>query len=238
MTGIFKSPWLINRDAMKHLGIVRIILFLGVGLLLFETAAGELTAYQNLVPSAEVGQMVTVTVSLTYNGQNSIQAVVTPILPSGVVANGGGQSLELYPGATQLISYPLTAQQSGSYWIVSDISYAEDGTWRSLQLEAPFTATGSAVPPSQTQPQSDPTQPSGPEPWPGQSTNPADPTGEITHQPGQGDTSQPGGINHQPGQGDTSQPGELDHRPGQGDTSEPEQQGNSTQPDSFSGSPQ
>jgi hypothetical protein len=38
------------------------------------------------------------------------------------------------------------AQQSGNYWIVSDISYAEDGTWRNLRLEAPFTATASAVP--------------------------------------------------------------------------------------------
>lgn len=114
--------------------------------------AGELTAYQSLIPSAGVGQMVTVTVSLTYNGQNSTQAVVTPSLPSGVVANGGGQSLELYPGVTQQVSYPLMAEQSGSYWIVSDISYAEGGAWRSLRLEAPFTATGSSNPSTQTQP--------------------------------------------------------------------------------------
>ena len=125
---------------MKHLGLVHILLLLGVGLLL-GPAAAELTAYQNLIPSAEVGQMVTVTVSLTYNGLNSTQAMVTPSLPPGVVANAGGQSTELYPGVTQQISYPLTAQQSGTYWIVSEISYAEDGTWRNLRLEAPFTAT-------------------------------------------------------------------------------------------------
>ena len=83
---------------MKHLGLVHILLLLGVGLLL-GPAVAELTAYQNLIPSAEVGQMVTVTVSLTYNGQNSTQAMVTPNLPPGVVANAGGQSTELYPGS-------------------------------------------------------------------------------------------------------------------------------------------
>jgi len=136
---------------MKHLGLVHILLLLVVGLLL-ATAAAELTAYQNLIPSAEVGQMVTVTVSLTYNGQNSTQAVVAPSLPPGVVANAGVQSAQLYPGVTQQISYPLTAQQSGNYWIVSEISYAEDGTWRNLRLEAPFTATASNVPQPQPMP--------------------------------------------------------------------------------------
>ena len=145
MTGIFKSHRQINSDLMNHLGLGHIILLFGVGLLL-GPAAAELTAYQNLMPSAEVGQMVTVTVSLTYNGQNSTEAVVAPNLPPGVVANAGGQSAQLFPGVMQQISYSLTAQQSGTYWIVSDISYAEDGTWRNLRLEAPFTAIGSVDP--------------------------------------------------------------------------------------------
>ncbi len=130
---------------MKHLGLGHILLLVGVGLL-FGQAAADLTAYPNPIPSAEVGQMVTVTVSLTYNGQTPTQAVVTPILPSGVVANAGGQSTKLYPGVMQQIRYPLTAEQSGTYWIVSDISYAEDGTMRNLRLEAPFTATDLVVP--------------------------------------------------------------------------------------------
>jgi len=145
MTGIFKSRRQNNRDPMKHLGLGHILLLIGVGLLL-GSAGGELTAYPNPIPSAEVGQMVTVTVSLTYNGQTPTQAVVTPVLPFGVVANAGGQSTQLYPGVMQQISYPLMAQQSGTYWIVSDISYAEDGTMRNLRLEAPFTATDSVVP--------------------------------------------------------------------------------------------
>ena len=146
------------------------------------TAGGELTAYQNLIPSAEVGQMVTVTVSLTYNGFNSTQVVVTPSIPSGVVANGGGQNIELYPGVTQQISYPLMAQQSGSYWIVSDISYAEGGAWRSLRLEAPFTATASSASQPQQQQQPYPVGESssgGPVvyPWQSGSTYPTDPFG-------------------------------------------------------------
>lgn len=163
---------------MKHLGLVHIILLLGVGVLISGTAGGQLTAYQNLIPSAEVGQMVTVTVSLTYNGFNSTEAVVTPSLPSGVVANGGGQSIELDPGVTQQISYPLTAEQSGSYWIVSDISYAEGGAWRSLRLEAPFTATASAQSEQQPYPVGEPSS-GGPVvyPWQSGSTYPADPLG-------------------------------------------------------------
>lgn len=134
---------------MKHSRLGHILLLLGMGLLLGQATA-EITAYQNPIPPAGVGQMVTVTVSLTYNGQNSTEVVVAPSTPPGVVAIGGGQSTQLYPGVTQQISYPLTAEQSGTYWIVSDISYAEDGTWRNLRLEAPFTATGSAEPESMT----------------------------------------------------------------------------------------
>jgi len=148
---------------MKHLGLVHILLLLGVGLL-FGQAAAELTAYQDLIPSANVGQTVMVTVSLTYNGYNSTQAVVTPYIPVGIVASAGSQSADLYPGITQQISYPLEAQQSGTYWIVSDISYAEDGTWRNLRLEAPFTAIGQSE-----------TQPTLPDIGPNASSIPAEP---------------------------------------------------------------
>lgn len=143
------------------------------------TAVGSngLTAYQSVMPSStEVGQMATVIVYLTYNGQNSAQATVTPSLPPGVVANSGGQSLELYPGQPQEVSYPLTAQQSGSYWIVSDISYSEDGYWRSLRLEAPFTATEPVSGPQPTQPGPDYQNPNI-SPGSGSGSNPTDPYG-------------------------------------------------------------
>jgi len=167
---------------MKHLGLGYILLLIGVGLLLGQAAA-ELTAFQNLMPSsADVGQMVTVTLSLTYNGQTPTQAVVTPSLPYGVVANAGGQSTDLYPGVMQQISYPFTAQQRGSYWIVSEISYAEDGTWRNLRLEAPFTATDSAVTQPQPTPQQTPEVPTTPGPGQGGS----DPIGTDPAMPPEG----------------------------------------------------
>jgi hypothetical protein len=223
MTGIFKSRRQNNRDPMKHLGLVHILLLLGVGLLL-GPAVAELTAYQNLMPSAEVGQMVTVTVSLTYNGLNSTQAMVTPSLPPGVVANAGGQSTELYPGVMQQISYPLTAQQSGTYLIVSEISYAEDGTWRNLRLEAPFTA--SAVPEPQPQPGSgeitsglgpNGTNPMGADPFAmplgdvlpgGVSPLPAQPANET---PGSGfpEDMPPDGFSPTPDQGEQPPGGEI-----------------------------
>jgi len=195
---------------MKHLGLVHILLLLGVGLS-FGFATAELTAYQNLVPSANVGQTVTVTVSLIYNGQNSTQAVVTPSIPPGVVANAGGQSTELYPGIRQQISYPLAAQQSGNYWIVSEISYAEEGTWRNLRLEAPFTAIG-AVEPQPTPGDMTPgVLPNGMDPM---GTDPfaMPPGGDLPGGPSQHDpmaeNGTPGGnmphdgVNHVPGQGE------------------------------------
>ncbi len=122
-----------------HLQPMHIIVLVVIGLLAWPAAA-ELTAYQSMTSSADVGQTVMVTVILTYNGQNATQATVTPSPPSGVVANGGGGSIDLSPGVTQSVSYPVTALESGSYWVVSDITWEEDGTWRSLSLEAPFNA--------------------------------------------------------------------------------------------------
>jgi len=128
---------------MKHLGLVPIILLLGMGLS-YGPVAAELTAYQQVPSQAPVGETVMVTVMLTYNGMNSTQALITPTLPSGVVTDSGVQTAELYPGALQPISYSIRPEQSGMYWIVSQIAYAEDGSWHNLRLEAPFDAIGGA----------------------------------------------------------------------------------------------
>ena len=183
---------------MKHLGLVHITLILVAGAVLIcgPVAGNGLTAYQSLMPSsAEVGQMATVIVSLTNNGQNSIPATVTPRLPPGVVANMGGQSLELYPGQTQQVSYPITAQQSGSYWVTSVISYSEDGYPYNLMYDSPFTATEPVSSPSPDQ--VDPAS-GNPGPFPGSEPipvypGPADPYGR--EQPG-GEMS---GDEHPPG---------------------------------------
>jgi len=149
MRGIFKSLLKENKEPMKQLGILPILLLLGVGIT-SGLAAAELTASQSVPSLAAVGETVQVTVMLTYNGGSAAQVVVTPGLPPGVVTDiPGGQSAELYPGSTAPISYPIRAVQSGTYTIISQIAYAEGGTWRELLLEAPFTAEGEIAPPPQ-----------------------------------------------------------------------------------------
>ena len=147
---------------MKHLGLVHFLLIMGMGALISGTAGGMLTAYQSLMPpSTEVGQTATLIVYLTNNGLGSIQATVSPYPPE-IFANGGEQTLEMFPGETQQASYFLTPQQSGSYLIESIISYTENGAaMRSLRLQDAFTVT---------QPQSDQTGPRG-NVFPGSSDN-------------------------------------------------------------------
>jgi len=137
---------------MKHLGLVHILLlFLGAGLFL-GPATAELTASQNVLPSANVGENVMVTVVLTYSGSNASQAIVTPGLPPGLETNyPGGRAMELYPGISAPISYPIRAVQSGTYLVTSLVSYSDEGMWRNLRLESPFTASGQ-LEPGQLQP--------------------------------------------------------------------------------------
>ena len=131
---------------MKHLGLMHILLlFLGAGLFL-GSATAELTASQDVPPTANVGENVMVTVMLTYSGSNATQASITPGLSSGLETNFPGGQTELYPGISAPISYPIRAVQSGTYLVASQVSYSEEGMWRNLRLESPFTATGQLQP--------------------------------------------------------------------------------------------
>ena len=130
---------------MKYLGLVSLLMLLDVASI--GMVAAELTASQQVPHSATVGETVMATVVLVYNGHNATEAIVTPGLPPGLVSDmPGSQTAELYPGTPASISYPFRAEQKGSYLIVSDVAYAEEGPWRDLQLEAPFTAIGSDTP--------------------------------------------------------------------------------------------
>ena len=132
---------------MKQLGILPILLLLWMGIT-SGLAAAELTASQSVPSLAAVGETVQLTVMLTYKGDNTAQAIVTPRLPTGVVTDTPeGQATELSPGSTESIRHPIRAVQSGTYTVISQIAYAEDGTWRELLLEAPFTAVGEIEPP-------------------------------------------------------------------------------------------
>jgi hypothetical protein len=138
---------------MKYLGLMSLLILLNVAYC--GTVAAELTASQQVPHSAAVGETVIATVVLVYNGHNTTEAIVTPGLPPGLVSDmPGSQTAELYPGTPASISYPFRAEQRGSYLIVSDVAYSEEGTWRDLQLEAPFTAVGSDTPQPAAGPQS------------------------------------------------------------------------------------
>ena len=147
---------------MKHLRLVLILLLLGGGFTA-APAAGQLTAYQDVPSTAAVGESVTVTVWLTCNGPNSMQAEVMPgSTPAGVVIDAQGDlGAYLDPGVTAPISYSIRAEQSGPYWIVSQITYSEDGTRRMLRLESPFMAVGQAEPKPRVEPGSEPMPGSG-----------------------------------------------------------------------------
>ncbi len=129
---------------MKQLGIsVTILLLFEIWITGGLVSASELTADQQVQPStAAVGETAMVTLMLSYSGNNGTQVTVTPGFTPGVLADSGSQTELLSPGSQQMISYPIRAERSGSYWITSLISYTDDGAMRQLSKESPFTATG------------------------------------------------------------------------------------------------
>jgi hypothetical protein len=141
---------------MKQLALLPILLLLGVGIT-SGPASAELTASHSVPPSAPVGQTVAVTVMLYNGGSESTQVVVTPGLPGGVVTDPPGSwPSSLTPKSQSVISYPIRAVESGTYWITSQIAYSEGGVWRELRLEAPFTAEGSSTTPLVPAPEGSP----------------------------------------------------------------------------------
>jgi hypothetical protein len=130
---------------MKHLGLMPVLLLLAAGMA-FLPAAAELTASQQVPPRAPVGQTVVVNVQLYNGGSDSMDVVVSPNLPAGLETEPGQWPATLDPRGRAAIRYPFRAVESGSYWIVSQISYSEEGTWRDLILEAPFTAVSPMSP--------------------------------------------------------------------------------------------
>jgi len=216
---------------MKHLGLVHILLLLlGAGLFL-GSATAELTASQNVPPMANVGENVMVTVMLTYSGSNAAEASITPGLSPGLETSFPGGQTELYPGISAPISYPIRAVQSGTYLVASQVSYSEDGTWRNLRLESPFTATGQLQPGQQQ-----PNQGQGvPVAWP-QGITPLGTNPYGTNQSGMNPGMNPGinpGINpygtNQSGMNPGMNPGEMP--PSGGVT--PEEMPNIAMPNSF-----
>jgi hypothetical protein len=129
---------------MKQLGIsVPILLFFGIWIIGGLVTASELTADQQVQPStAAVGETAMVTLMLSYSGNSGTQVTVTPGSTPGILADSGPQTDILSPGGQQMISYPIRAEKSGSFWITSLISYTDDGAVRQLSKESQFTAIG------------------------------------------------------------------------------------------------
>jgi hypothetical protein len=143
MRGIFKSELAENMDLMKQLGlIVSVLLLFGVGIASAFVMAGLTADQQVQPPVAAVGETAMVMVMLSYSGSDITQVTVTPGFTPGIIADSGAQMADLGPGGQQIISYPIRAEDSGSYWIASLISYTDDGVVRQLSKESPFTATG------------------------------------------------------------------------------------------------
>jgi len=120
-----------------------ILLLFGIWIIIGHVAAFELTADQQVQPStAAVGETAMVTLMLSYSGNDGIQVTVTPGSTPGVSADSGTKTVFLSPGSRQMISYPIRAERSGSYWITSIITYTDAGSMRQLSKESPFTVTG------------------------------------------------------------------------------------------------
>ncbi len=220
---------------MKHLGLVHILLlFLGAGLFI-GPATAELTASQNVPPTANVGENVMVTVMLTYSGSNATEASITPGLSPGLETNFPGGQTELYPGISAPISYPVRAVQSGTFTVASQVSYSEEGMWRNLRLESPFTATGQLQPGQQ---QTNPGQEM-PGVWP-QSSNPFGTNPNGANQNGTNPGTNPYGANQNgtnpgtsPGMNPALNPGmNPGEMPPSGGVT-PEEMPNNTMPNSF-----
>lgn len=187
-----------NSKLMKQLGkLISLLMLLGVWLICSIVAAGELTADQEVQPStAAVGETAMVSLMLTYSGNNGIQVTVTPEFTPGIAVGSGPQIELLSPGSQQMISYPIRAERSGSYWITSLISYTDEGAARQLSKESPFTVTGGSSgrddQPGGDQSKPSDHEPSGPGQIPDQIPGKHKPGGSDTHPPSNG-PEQPGG---------------------------------------------
>lgn len=133
---------------MKQLGvIVPILLLLGLGIA-GGPAAAELTASQSLDRSAvTVGDPVNVIVVLSNNGANVSEATITPGYSPGIaIDNPVAQSVVLYPGVMSTVSYPIRAEQTGTFLVSSVISYVDEGIARQLNMVSRLTVTGNQNP--------------------------------------------------------------------------------------------
>ena len=100
---------------MKLLPMISILLvFLVVGI----TCNQQLDRY-------EAG--VTVMLTLGNTGDSALDVSVTPDLPKGIVTTDlGVQSVEISPGTTNRVIYPIKGEEPGSYEVVSQVDFSTE----------------------------------------------------------------------------------------------------------------
>ena len=81
-----------------------------------------------------VGEDANVLVRLGNTGESALDVSVVPGVPEGLSAlNPGVQSVEIPPGNSALVTYPVRGERPGQYTIASQVIYT-DGEGRSRQI--------------------------------------------------------------------------------------------------------
>ncbi|HII06636.1 MAG TPA: hypothetical protein HA349_04790 [Methanotrichaceae archaeon] len=95
-----------------------LLVFLVVGI----NVGQELDRYQ-----AGVGEDVNVMLSLGNTGESALDVSVVPGVPEGLAAsNPGTRSVEISPGNSALVAYPVRGEKPGKYAIASQVVYTDD----------------------------------------------------------------------------------------------------------------
>ncbi|MHC1631213.1 MAG: hypothetical protein ACXQT4_02805 [Methanotrichaceae archaeon] len=112
---------------MKLLPMISILLvFLVVGI----TCNQQLDRYE-----AGVGEEVTVMLTLGNTGDSALDVSVTPDLPKGIVTTDlGVQSVEISPGTTNRVIYPIKGEEPGSYEVVSQVDFSTETSGTSRRI--------------------------------------------------------------------------------------------------------
>ncbi len=74
-----------------------------------------------------VGEDVNVMLRLGNTGESALDVSIVPGVPEGLVAlNPGTRSVEISPGNSALVAYPVRGEMPGKYAITSQVIYTDD----------------------------------------------------------------------------------------------------------------
>lgn len=74
-----------------------------------------------------VGEDANVMLRLGNTGESALDVSVVPGIPEGLAAlNSGVQSVEIQPGNSALVTYPVRGDVPGQYAVASQVTYTDD----------------------------------------------------------------------------------------------------------------